>query len=203
MKYLFVLVICMGLVCLNTHTCLAKISPPAAMADTTNAVMPDMVFWNIIDKARKKAKGDFGKQKVLLVDILKTLDPPSIVMFNNKFLSLIDAANYDKLYVAAQLIKPNCDEECFEDFKSWIIGQGKTVFFKMVSEPDNLSELDMETNSKWDGLQQCASDAYLDLNKEDIPVTFKRNTPITTMPKWGQDDKLVKKYLPKLFAKYN
>jgi hypothetical protein len=167
-------------------------------SDTTNAVMEDGLFWSIIDKSRKKAKGNFEKQKTILIELLLELESKSIVMFNNKFLSLIDAANYDKLFVAANLIKPHCGEECFVDFRSWLIGQGKQSFFRMVSEPDNLAELKLDATIRWDGLQECAVDAYKDLNKAEIPVTFKRANNYSSLPKWGENPKLVKKYLPKL-----
>jgi hypothetical protein len=201
-KLVFVLLISLNVFTLQyANASCSAIDPFVSAGDSTNAVMPDMVFWNIIDKARKKSKGDFARQKTLMTDMLKTLDHLSIVMFNNKFLSLLDAANNEKLYVAANLIKPNCEEECFQDFKSYIIGLGKEQFFKIVSEPDNLASISIDETKKLDGLQECASDAYLSLVETDIPVTFKRNESITAMPKWGLDAELVKKYLPQLTEK--
>jgi Protein of unknown function (DUF4240) len=168
----------------------------------TNEVMDDADFWKLIEKSFKNADGDYNKQKTSLTKLLKKEEIKDIVRFNNKFFSLMDIANENRLFSAVSLVHPDCGDDCFIDFRVWLIGQGKETFFKVLGNPDELSKLSLSEEAVYNGLQFCADDAFKYLIDEHVPLSLK----IASEPRgtdFSKDKALQQKMFPSLWEKYS
>ncbi len=102
-------------------------------------------------------------------------------------------------WAAAYIINGGCSDDCFSDFRGWLIGQGKPVFESAVQNIETLSELKETNDGDWEGLSYIATNVYEKKTGNDMPQGIQENFEITG-EEWEEDD-LKNKY-PKLWAKF-
>ncbi|MFE7133521.1 DUF4240 domain-containing protein [Streptomyces sp. NPDC057638] len=126
--------------------------------------MDETEFWEIVDSTRTAADGDPDDHADLLVDRLMGLDPDSVLDFARHFEARFNRAWTWDLWAAATILLGAADEEAFDAFRCWLIGQGREVFEGGVHEPDALAELLEEFDEEIDGdgeeLGYAADEAY-------------------------------------------
>ncbi|MEO8397518.1 MAG: DUF4240 domain-containing protein [Chloroflexota bacterium] len=98
-------------------------------------------FWSMIDEARQKGLGDARKQRELLIDALCDLSPEHIQQFDRLLSTMMSRAYRADLWEAAWLVACGCGDDSFHDFRYWLIGQGQTIYEKVLEEPENLVDL--------------------------------------------------------------
>jgi Protein of unknown function (DUF4240) len=97
-------------------------------------------FWQVIEAAKKASGGDCQQQARLIVDTLSELDAKEILAFNRILNDLMDKAYRWDLWGAADLINRGCSDDGFEDFRGWLVAQGRNVYEKALLDPDSLAD---------------------------------------------------------------
>ena len=164
--------------------------------------MTEQEFWALIEKTKKKSKKDAQYHQELIIEALEKLPPKEIIAFDNIFIRFHHRAYDHKLWAAAFIIDGGCSDDCFTDFRGWLIGQGQQVYQKALLDPDSLSELDINTDEIEEGYAYCAQQAYEAVTGEDIPadslVEIHPKEP--TGEAWKEEE--LAQLLPKLDKKY-
>ncbi|MFN3196639.1 MAG: DUF4240 domain-containing protein [Chlorobiota bacterium] len=176
-------------------------SEPKEAVQNSDKLMDAEKFWEIIAVSKTNSSGDYEKQQVKLQKELLKLSPIEILEFDNKFRTLRgDVYNWD-FWAAAYIINGGCSDDCFSDFRGWLIGQGKTTFENAVENIETLSELKETNDGDWEGLSYVPSDAYEKKTGNDIPNGIRENFEITG-EEWNEVGDDLKNKFPKLWAKF-
>ncbi|MER6144190.1 DUF4240 domain-containing protein [Streptomyces sparsogenes] len=135
--------------------------------------MDETEFWELVDSARDAAEGDPEDQSDLLVERLSQLDPDAVLDFARHFEARANRAYRWDLWGAAQLLLGDVDDDAFDAFRYWLIGQGREVFEGALHDPDNLAELLEDFDERVDGdcedLGFAADEAYEQLTGAVLP----------------------------------
>ncbi|MER5973274.1 DUF4240 domain-containing protein [Streptomyces sp. NPDC002055] len=135
--------------------------------------MDETDFWEIIDSAREAAEGDPEEQAELLVDRLLQFDPEAVLDFARHFEARFNRAYRWDLWGAAWVLLGGASDDAFDNFRCWLIGQGREVFEGALHEPDDLAELlddfDEEVDGDAEELGYAADEAYEQLTGLETP----------------------------------
>ncbi|AEW93677.1 MULTISPECIES: DUF4240 domain-containing protein [Streptomycetaceae] len=136
--------------------------------------MDETEFWEIVDGARQEAEGDPEEQADLVVERLLELDPEGVVDFARHFETRLARALRWDVWGAAEVMLGGADEESFDAFRCWLIGQGRHVFEGALHQgPDRLAELverfDPRTDGDAEDLGYAADEAYEQLTGVRLP----------------------------------
>lgn len=89
---------------------------------------PEQLFWKMVEKSRNMAKGNYELQCEKLEKLLELETPKYIGEFNSTFRTMLNKAHTWKLWAAAYIINEGCSDDTFNDFRSWLIGQGEMIY---------------------------------------------------------------------------
>ena len=160
------------------------------------------IFWNIMFETKQKSGNDPEIQQELIKKKLNELSANEIVEFDSIYRKLVNNAYDWKLWAAAYIVNGGCSDDCFMDFRGWLIGQGEEIYTKALSNPDSLSELDyLEEGMEWEGYGYLASTVYEEKTQHEIPANAE--IKYLSEPKgeeWEEEE--LEKLLPKLSKKY-
>lgn len=135
--------------------------------------MDETEFWEIVDRTREAADGDPEDHADLLVERLAQLDPDAVVDFARHFETRFARAFHWDLWGAADIMLGGADDESFDYFRCWLIGQGRHVFEGALTAPDDLAFLVVEFDPEADGdaedLGYAADEAYEQLTGVRLP----------------------------------
>jgi hypothetical protein len=135
--------------------------------------MDETEFWELVDSTREAAEGDPGEQAGLLVGRLLQLDPDAVLDFARHFESRFNRAYRWDLWGAAWVLLDGADDDVFDFFRCWLIGQGREVFEGAVHDPDSLAGLlddfDAEVDGDGEELGYAADEAYEQLTGTVVP----------------------------------
>jgi hypothetical protein len=177
-------------------------SPDAST--TSPAHMDEAAFWQLIEDTRQAAGNDTGRQSSLLEDRLRRLPAPTIVDFQRIRHRLDDQAYTWDLWAAAYVIEDGCSEDCFRDFRGYLISLGRAPYEAALRNPDSLAPVvqDAETGD-WENADNVAPDAYQSATGEDIPADDSDLSGNPRGKPWDDNDEdaLVQRY-PQLAARF-
>jgi hypothetical protein len=171
--------------------------------NTSDKLLDEDVFWKIIETTKRKSKGDYEQQQEELAHELGQLTPDDLILFGNRFRYFRGQANTWELWGAIYIIHGGCGDDSFNDFREWVIGQGKDFYYKTIQNPETLVEVEVGNieDVEWEGLGYVPSTVFEELTGQEMPFPFQENYSTTgTAWKEGSDD--LKHRLPKLYAKY-
>ncbi len=135
--------------------------------------MDETEFWSLIDDTRQAAEGDPEDQADLLIERLTQLDPDSVLYFARHFEARYNRAYRWDLWGAAWVLLGGADDDAFDYFRCWLIGQGREIFEGALHEPDDLADLLAEFDDQVDGdgedLRYAADEAYEQLTGAELP----------------------------------
>ncbi|MEH0422637.1 DUF4240 domain-containing protein [Streptomyces sp. B21-083] len=136
--------------------------------------MDETEFWKLVDATREAAEGDPEDQADLLVERLLQLDPDSVLDFARHFEARYNRAYRWDLWGAARVLLDGADDEAFDFFRCWLIGQGREVFEGALhGDPDSLADLlddfDAEIDGDGEELGYAADEAYEQLTGTVTP----------------------------------
>ncbi|MFL9843351.1 DUF4240 domain-containing protein [Flavobacterium rhizosphaerae] len=175
---------------------------PARHFDNTEALMDEDTFWLIIQSTKDKADNDYQKQQGLLKTELLKLSPEEIILFNNRFRYFRGESYHWDLWGAIYIINGGCGDDSFNDFREWVIAQGKDFYYKTIKNPETLAELNREEiDEDWEGFGYIPNDAFNEITGQDIPNAFKENFEIKG-EKWEEDSDVLKEKFPNVAAKF-
>lgn len=169
--------------------------------DTSNQLMKEDEFWDLISEAREKGKKDYEGQTKALKAILSAHDLSYITKYANTFYKLLEGSYTSDLWGAAYVINGGCSDDCFDYFREYLIAKGKSKFYKTLKDPDSCGDwIKTESQENWQGFGYAAFEVYKEKTGKDIKLTI----PIKMELKGElfDESKLGKKY-PKLHAKFN
>jgi hypothetical protein len=128
-------------------------------------------FWNLIDEARAVGRGDVTDQATFIVGKLLQLPEAEIVGFERIFWQLMAEAYDANLWDAAEIIGCGCGDDGFDDFRAWLIAQGKERYEMALSDPESLVDLvNLDQNAQEGDLLYVAHKAYERKTGRSIPV---------------------------------
>ena len=158
-------------------------------------------FWQIIENSNTKSRGDYELQQQLLKKELLLLNPPEIVAFNNTFKFLRGSIYNWDFWAAAYIINGGCSDDCFSDFRGWVIGRGKQIFNNAVQDIETLTTLEDTNDGDWEGLSYIPSIAFEEKTGIDMPIGIQENI-IITGNEWDEEGDDLKNRYPKLWMTF-
>jgi hypothetical protein len=166
--------------------------------------MDETKFWNLIDTARKQGgagvdKESAAEQDEILTDLLMALSPDDIIGFERLLLSKRAQANQWPLKGAAHLINRGSGEASFDNFRAWLIAQGRDVYEAALQNPDSLAQV-ATGKAEYPDILSSARDAYLRKTGEDLPVPQAQPGAQPVGQPWQEAD--LPRLFPKLAAKF-
>jgi hypothetical protein len=178
-------------------------APKFSSFTTSEELMDEEMFWTIIELSKSKSKGDFEQQPEELANELRKLTPENLILFGNRFRFFRGKANTWELWGAIYIIHGGCSDDSFNDFREWVIGQGKNFYYKTIQDPESLVEVDTPKIEEvdWEGLGYVASTVFEEFTGQEMPYPFIENQD-TTGTEWDEGSDDLKNMFPKLFAKY-
>jgi hypothetical protein len=158
-------------------------------------------FWEMIELTHKASNGATRKQAELIVHMLSEHSEEEILQFDRIVMDLMDRAYQAELWDAADVIACGCSDDGFDDFRDWLVAQGKRVYEAALLDPESLAEI-VTPEKRWrvlDGsLQYVGSEAYERKTGKDNPVT-PRASPVLRGELKNESDLPAK--FPKLAAR--
>ncbi|MBF6640839.1 DUF4240 domain-containing protein [Flavobacterium sp. J49] len=158
-------------------------------------------FWRIIEMSKSKSLGDYDKQQTELKKELQKLSAKEVLEFDNRFRTLRGEIYDWDFWAAAYIINGGCSDDCFSDFRGWLIGQGKTIYENAVNNIETLSNLTETNDGDWEGLSYIATEVYESKTGNDMPQGIQENFEITG-EEWDEDEIELKNKFPKLWEKF-
>ena len=170
---------------------------------SSDKLMDEDLFWEIIQTTKDNSNGDFEEQQEELAKELRKLTPDDIILFGNRFRYFRGQANTWELWGAIYIIHGGCSDDSFNDFREWVIGQGKDFFYKTIKDPESLIEFDTDTMDEieWEGLGYVPSTVFEEITGQEMPYPFQEQIE-TTGTEWEEESDDLKKMFPKLCAKF-
>jgi len=171
---------------------------------SSDKLMDEDRFWSIIQRTKENSEGDYEQQYEELAKQLHKLTPDEIILFGNRFRFFRGQANTWELWGAIYIIHGGCDDDSFNDFREWVIGQGKDFYYKTIKDPETLAELEtefIEEASEFEGLGYVPSKIFEELTGQEMPYPFKEKHD-TTGVEWSEEGDDLKNMFPKIYAKY-
>lgn len=98
-------------------------------------------FWAVIDRATADRPGSPDEVAQRATADLATRDPEEIVAWGRHLDKVMAASGKEDLWAAAYLINGGCSEDGFDNFRGWLIANGREVVARAVREPDTLADL--------------------------------------------------------------
>ena len=132
-------------------------------------------FWQLMADSLGNASARSARMRSLK-ERLTVLAPAEVVAFQAFLERAQDhALTWDLWGAAARIFGGWCSDDGFEDFRLWLIGQGRATFESAVASPDSLAAVpaitrlagrhrrdwdDEEEWPEWESLDYVAKDAY-------------------------------------------
>jgi hypothetical protein len=180
----------------------ASATSPGIAADSPP--MDDAAFWQLIADTRAAAGNETDGQSDLLEQQLRRLPPKQIAQFARIRQRLDRRAYTYELWGAAYLIEDGCSDDCFRDFRGYLISLGRGPYEAALRDPDSLASVaqDAETGN-WENADDVAPDAYEGVADEDIPTGDSEPSGNPRGTPWDdeQTEQLVQRY-PRLAARF-
>ena len=178
----------------------SKPKPQLPIADSQE-LMDDNKFWDIIAFSKSESKGDYDAQQEKLRSELLKLDALSILTFGNRFRTYVGLAYTWELWGAAYIMHGGCSDDCFSDFRGWLIGKGKETFLNALEDPETLAALEYDEEDEWEGLSYVHFTTYEEKTGQQIPQGITTVFEITGQD-WDEEGDDLKNMFPKLWAKW-
>lgn len=129
----------------------ADVSKARLVAQTSSArpgaQLGEAAFWQLIEETRHAAGDDTGEQSSLLEERLSKLSARAIVDFA-QIRKQLDKRLYTwRMWGAAYVIEDGCSDDCFRDFRAYLISLGQGPYEEALTNPDSLASVaqDRET----------------------------------------------------------
>jgi hypothetical protein len=135
------------------------------------ARLDEMAFWQLIADTRRAAGNETGRQSELLEERLTQLPAHAIVDFARIRRQLDQRAYTWSLWAAASVIEDGCSDDCFRDFRAYLISLGPGPYRHALQDPDSLASVAQDAEQgNWENADNVAPDAYSSVTGEDYPL---------------------------------
>jgi hypothetical protein len=155
-------------------------------------------------RSRADAGGDTARQTQLLRERLAQMPASAIADFGALRRRLDEGAYRWDLWGAAYVIEDGCSDDCFRDFRAYLIALGRSAYEEGLRDPDSLAGIVEDAESgDWENADEVASEAYQDVTGEDLPAGDSEPSGEPRGTPWDdeQTEELVRRY-PRLAARF-
>jgi hypothetical protein len=162
--------------------------------------MTEHQFWKLIAESRENLPS-CEEQSQRLQELLCTLPPEEIISFDEIFFKKRHDAYRWYLWGVAYIINGGCSDDGFEYFRSWLIGQGKEAYERVLQDPENIVDLFDEDDEELEceDLMGAAYYAYQDVVGQEMPSTKRDYSSPPQGDRWNEDD--LQRRFPKVCKK--
>jgi hypothetical protein len=148
----------------------APAAAPAQPAPQTSS-LDEATFWRLIEETRSASGNETGRQSELLKDRLTQLSPQAIVDFARMRASFDRRAYTYDLWAAAYVIEDGCSDDCFRDFRGYLISLGRSAYENALQNADSLAPFVQDAEQgNWENADNVAPDAYSSVTGGDFPL---------------------------------
>lgn len=161
-------------------------------------------FWRRIESARADADNDTERQSELLEERLSKLPPRQIVRFQQIRRQMDERAYTWDIWGAAFVIDDGCSDDCFRDFRAYLISLGPRAFAAALRNPDSLAPIVQDAEEgDWENADDVAPDAYQTATGDDFPADSSDLSGSPRGEPWDDESQetLVQRY-PALAARF-
>lgn len=125
------------------------------------AAMNKEQFWELIEKARGQVPDTMAGSDVAghASALLARCSGREITAAQQTLWHLMADSYQNPLWAAAYVVNGGCSDDGFDYFRGWLIAQGRTVFERVLADPDTLAGLP--------GVRTAAAEG-IDLDCEDM-----------------------------------
>jgi hypothetical protein len=132
---------------------------PQPKGKKDNRPMTEDVFWELIEHGL--GKQSLGERLETLPERLALFKPAAIRKFDQILRHLDNAAYRTDVWALAYLLRGGCSDDSFDDFRGWLILQGRKVFEATLAAPDTFDvALYQGQSSGMNALLDAAPAAY-------------------------------------------
>jgi flagellar biosynthesis regulator FlaF len=182
----------------------ASEAPAAPRSPGASGKMDQTTFWSLITDTRQAAGNDTGRQSELLEERLRQLPAQSIAEFQ-RIRHQLDAQAYTwDLWAAASVIEDGCSDDCYRDFRAYLISLGRRPYEAALRDPDTLAPVVQDAEEGgWENADSVAPDAYEEVAGEEIPGGDSDLSGDPRGERWDfeNEDALVRRY-PRLAERF-
>jgi hypothetical protein len=164
-------------------------------------------FWQMIEAAHRDSGGENQKKFDLLVEQLSQESEDTIQAFAQTFHRMTKNAERAILWDAAIFINGGCGNDSFDDFKAWLVAQGREVYEKALLNPDSLADVVREDtrdtlDTQFESFAYASHYAYgIKTGQVGLPDNFRYSEiPSVDFGEFSDEDDYPTLF-PKLFAK--
>jgi hypothetical protein len=179
-------------------------APQSTAATPVPGRMDETTFWRLVAETRAGAGNDTGRQTQLLEARLRQLPAQQIAGFERIRRSLDRRIYTWDVWGAAYVIEDGCSDDCFRDFRAYLISLGRDPYEAALTDPDALAPVVQDAEEgDWENADNVAPDAYESATGEDIPTDDSDLSGNPRGKPWDDKDQdaLVQRY-PALAAKF-
>ncbi|HEY2600299.1 MAG TPA: DUF4240 domain-containing protein [Thermoleophilaceae bacterium] len=181
---------------------------PASDIPSESAAAPSgmnqAAFWGLIVRTRADADNDTGRQSGLLEERLSKLPPRQIVRFEQIRRQMDERLYTWDVWGAAVVINHGCSDDCFRDFRAYLISLGPRAFAAALRKPDSLAPVVQNAEQgDWENADDVAPDAYQSRTGDDFPADSSDLSGNPRGQSWRDESRatLVQRY-PALAARF-
>ncbi|MFE3493421.1 DUF4240 domain-containing protein [Streptomyces sp. NPDC059175] len=100
-------------------------------------------FWKLIEKAREHVPDtrDGSDIACRASALLARRSAQEITTAQQTLWDLMADSYQNPLWAAAYVVNGGCSDDGFDYFRGWLIAQGRTIYERVVADPDTLAEL--------------------------------------------------------------
>jgi hypothetical protein len=130
--------------------------PPASVAARR---MDRREFWHLMGDTRAGAGNDTARQAELLERRVADLPPVQANEFKRIRHGLDEGAYRWDIWGAAYVIEDGCSDDCFSDFRAYLISLGKGPYEAALRDPDSLAPIVQDAErGDWENADSPAED---------------------------------------------
>lgn len=169
--------------------------------------MNEQIFWELIDQARKAPNANFETQCVTLTELLTAAhSAEEIVAFEHILRNKIEEASSWPVMAATFVVCSFISDDTYEDFRAWLVGQGKERFYQALEDPATICDFLTPQQARDLGGEYMlfvAANAWLDkLGKDDEEEFYRlieHPDEKTIEQRWPESKEAYRKMFPRLY----
>lgn len=183
-------------------------APSLAVQWPADRVGQEAEFWKIVEATNPPTRGGERQLTELRTRLgaLSTADLETFIRVNDRLMAR--TYRWD-LWGAAYVVQGGASDDAFEDFRKWLISNGKNAFEQVTADPDSLVDI-IPANYEGDATFEEFSYLFADI------WTERTGKPITELPKekeslypsepkgepFAEDSEHLAARYPKLWARF-
>ncbi|MBF0597923.1 DUF4240 domain-containing protein [Faecalibacter rhinopitheci] len=147
-------------------------SLPALPTEKISQMLDTDLYWQIIENSLQDAD-TLEEQQENLFQELSNLTAEDIIGFRLRTEFFMFQSYSNELWCAGSIMNDGCDEDGFQNFRLWLISQGKEIFSDAMIDADNLAKyfedgFNDDDLYEFENFSTISNDAFLKIFKNDI-----------------------------------